>query len=79
MPDSSTNITVSKEGERRMLIVRRTDGTFRFVEEKLYQSDFNPGPVWGPSHRYRSGIYETAEGAEAGARAECDWFRMLAN
>jgi hypothetical protein len=78
MAETRVSATISPDGERRMLIVRRDDGTFRFVEEMIYRGEFISQPTWGP-RRDRGGIYETAEDAEAAARAECDWFAKLAN
>jgi hypothetical protein len=68
------NITHSNDGKRRMLIVRREDGFFRFIEERLYEDDPLGRPaIWGVSN-YSSGIYETTEGAEAAARTAAPWF-----
>ncbi len=65
---------LSKDGERRMLLVRRDDGLFRYVEEILYRDDpLGREPVWGP-RKDQSGIYQTAEEARFAARKICSWF-----
>lgn len=74
MNERAVSTITSKDGERRMLIVRRDDGLFRFVEEVLYRDDeFIKEPIWGPK-RDRAGLYETAEEAKAVAKVECQWF-----
>jgi hypothetical protein len=73
MIETAISVTEKKDGERRMVIVRRKDGLFRFVEEMLYRGEFINEPTWGPK-RDRSGLYETANEAISAAKAECPWF-----
>lgn len=73
MRETTITTILSKDGERRMLIVRRDDGFFRYIEEILHRDDpLGREPVWGP-RRGQSGIYQTAEEAECAAKKTCDW------
>ena len=71
MREVTISTTPSEDGEHRMLIVRRDDGFYRFVEEKVYRGD---KLLWGPANYNASGLYETAEEAAAAAKAEYAWF-----
>jgi hypothetical protein len=63
------------EGKRRVSVMARKDGLFRFVEEGFFEE--MGYTYWTPTHY--SGLYETAEMAEREARAILPWLRGIPN
>ena len=59
----------SRDGRRRVNIVRRPNGTFGFVSFQWLE----PEGIWAPEGRYSECIVETADEAEAEARSRIAW------
>lgn len=62
---------VSADGSQRLAIVKRPDGLFCYVGQRLTTDDGDT--YWEPN--VESGIYESAEAAERAVIAELTWFR----
>jgi hypothetical protein len=59
----------AEDGKQRASIVARKDGFYRFIGEKVFEE--MGYTYWAPT--YWSGLYETAELAETGARSIIPW------
>jgi hypothetical protein len=60
------------DGKARLFIIKRDDGLFSFLSETETEEDGYT--FWQP---YTSGFYETPEAAEADARNEISWLKIL--
>jgi hypothetical protein len=70
------NWIVSKDGRRRMRVVKSPVGALFYFEEETYQFDddeYFQDYCWSPS--YISGLYDSAEAAEQAAHTELPWLR----
>jgi hypothetical protein len=66
----------SRDGKHRIDIQRSEDGLFRYAtfnDQFRTDQDFQNPPYW--TIDTFSGLYETAEAAEADARADFVWLR----
>jgi hypothetical protein len=63
---------VRPDGERRVEIVQRDDGLFSFAED-MRALTYDGDPCWTSAWPSPSPIFDSAETAEAEARARIDW------
>jgi hypothetical protein len=57
-------------GDRRVLIVRRTDGRFTYRKQERLDDGWSPPTI-------DAGVYDSAETAEMEARQRISWLRNL--
>jgi len=72
----TVKIITSRDGKHRIDIERSETGLYRhitFSDRYRANEDFHNPPYW--TIEAFSGLYETAEAAEADARAEFAWLR----
>jgi hypothetical protein len=69
------NWIVSKDGRRRVRVVKSSVGTLFYFEEETYWFDDDEYVhyYWSPS--YISGLYDSAEAARQAAHTELPWLR----
>ena len=70
------NWTVSKDGRRRVRVVKSSVGKLFYFKEETYRFDddeYVQDYYWSPS--YISGLYDSAEAAEQAAHIELPWLR----
>jgi hypothetical protein len=69
-------IIVRADGKRRVLICRREDGRFSFIEEQRLR-DLNDEPRWRSSAAFEA-VCDSAGTAEQTARASIGWLGVMA-
>jgi len=68
-------IIVRADGKRRVLICKREDGRFSFLEEQRLR-DLNDEPRWRSSATFEA-VCDSAETAEQTARAAIGWLSLM--
>jgi hypothetical protein len=61
----------NNDGSRRLVIVRRTTGTFYYRQEHFLED--RSENCWVPSRQNKIGVYGTSDEAEREARSNVDW------